>query len=154
QRSGRAGRRAGGTAFILTYAAARPHDRVYFSDPSRIIAGEVSIPNLGVTNPIISSRHLNAMLLSHLLLYLVAHGRVELNLNGPFFAPNLPNGRHFDLLERWREDSSEDLTSIVDRFFAENPDTIGETADACVDRLVNDLASKCSDFERWLLEYE
>ncbi len=154
QRSGRAGRRAGGTAFILTYAAARPHDRVYFSDPSRIIAGEVSIPSLGVTNPIISSRHLNAMLLSHFLRYLVAQGRVDLNLSGPFFAPNFPNGRHFDFLEQWRKDSSEHVTSIVDRFFAENRDASSETADACVDRLVTDLASKCSDFEHWLREYE
>jgi ATP-dependent helicase YprA (DUF1998 family) len=154
QRAGRAGRRAGGTAFILTYAAARPHDRLYFANPIRIIAGEVAVPNLLVTNRIISGRHLNAMLLGHFLRYLARQGRIDLLGSGPFFAPNLPTGRHLDSIPQWKGELGEELVEIVNQFNAENADAPNETPDACINRLTDGLLSLCTDFERWLIEYE
>ena len=117
QRAGRAGRRAGGTAFILTYAAARPHDRVFFNKPQEIIAGEVSLPSLAVDNHIISARHLNATLLGHFLRYLNQSERSDLMRCGSFFADGLPDGPHLDFLDRWKENCSQDLIRIIEHFF-------------------------------------
>jgi len=154
QRSGRAGRRTGGTALILTYAAARPHDRVYFADPPLMISGEVAVPTVGVDNEIITARHLNAALLGHFLRYLDGKGRVDLSVIGSFFAPNLPNGRHVDFIERWRGECAQAIHQVVDRLFAENPDIPLETSEQCVRRLCNELQDCTTNFEGWLSEYE
>ncbi len=159
QRAGRAGRRASGTAFILTYAAPRPHDRLYFAEPRQIIAGEVAVPRLVVSNRIIAARHLNALLLGHFLRYLARQGRNELSRSGAFFAPNQPNGRHLDLLEQWRSESGNELEQLVTRFFDENSldencDVPRELPEACLNRLVESLRARQQDFERWLGEYE
>lgn len=153
QRAGRAGRRAGGTAFILTYAATRPHDRFYFSDPTRIIAGEVAVPYLALENHIISARHLNAILLGHFLRYLRDLGRNDLLKSGPFFAPNLPNSRHVDFISQWQNETAQKISQMLQRFFAENLEPNQETFEASINRFVDGL-SKCREFfEHWLAEY-
>jgi len=153
QRAGRAGRRAGGTAFILTYAATRPHDRFYFSDPARIIAGEVAVPYLALENHIISARHLNAILLGHFLRHLRDLDRAELLKSGPFFSPNLPNGRHVDFLSQWQNETAQKISPMLQRFFTENVEADHETTAASINRFVDGL-SKCREyFEHWLAEY-
>lgn len=154
QRAGRAGRRASGAAFILTYAAPRPHDRVYFSDPTRIIAGEVAVPHLGIGNGIITSRHLNATLLGHFLRWLARLGRQELLQSGAFFAPNSPDGRHADFLGPWREECQAELVQVIQKFSEENWDVPLGTPDVCLNNLENSLKDRCRAFERWLSEYE
>ncbi|MCG3143028.1 MAG: hypothetical protein HONDAALG_00340 [Gammaproteobacteria bacterium] len=154
QRAGRAGRRASGTAFILTYAAQRPHDRVYFSAPTQIIAGEVAVPHLAIGNRIITGRHLNATLLGHFLRWLTRQGRQEVLQSGSFFALNSPDGRHVDFISQWRSESAAELGQIIQNFFEENPDAERAAPDACLNRLANSLRERCRDFERWLGEYE
>lgn len=154
QRAGRAGRRTGSAAFILAYAAARPHDRVYFSDPARIIAGEVAVPTILVDNRIISGRHLNALLLAHFLRYLAAQGRTELLGVQGFFAPNLPNRRHFDSIKVWRMEHLKELGPLIERFFDENPHTSRETPDICLQRLIDGLTKCERNLINWLQEYE
>lgn len=154
QRAGRAGRRASGTAFILTYAAARPHDRVYFADPPRIIAGEVAVPRLMVSNRIIAQRHLNAMLLGHFLRYLAQNGRGELSGGGAFFAPRQVDGCHFDWLERWHNECRLELAQLIQRFFEENLDVPGRTPEECLNLLRDRLGKLKQNFELWLSEYE
>jgi ATP-dependent helicase YprA (DUF1998 family) len=154
QRSGRAGRRASGAAFILTYAAQRPHDRVYFSNPTRIIAGEVAVPQLAIGNRIITGRHLNATLLGHFLRWLTRQGRQEVLQSGSFFAPNLPDGRHVDFIPHWRDDCAAELERVIQNFFEENPDAAPAAPETCLNRLANELTECSLDFERWLGEYE
>jgi Lhr-like helicase len=154
QRAGRAGRRASGAAFILTYAAQRPHDRVYFSNPTRIIAGEVAVPQLAIGNRIITGRHLNATLLGHFLRWLARQGRQDALQSGSFFAPNLPDGRHVDFIPQWRNNCAAELTQIVQNFFEENPDAERAEPGTCLNRLANDLMECSQNFERWLGEYE
>jgi ATP-dependent helicase YprA (DUF1998 family) len=159
QRAGRAGRRASGTAFILTYAAPRPHDRLYFAEPRQIIAGEVAVPRLAISNRIITARHLNALLLGHFLRYLARQGRSELDRSGAFFAPNQPGMRHLELLEQWRAGCGQELEQLVTRFFTENSleancEVSQETPAACLNRLTTALHDRQRDFERWLSEYE
>src|SRR5262249_189106 len=154
QRAGRAGRRASGAAFILTYAAQRPHDRVYFSNPTRIIAGEVAVPQLAIGNRIITCRHLNATLLGHFLRWLTRQERQGVLQSGPFFAPNLPDGRHADFIPQWRKECASELTQTIRTFFEENPDAAAADPEACLNRLANHLTECNQNFERWLGEYD
>jgi hypothetical protein len=154
QRAGRAGRRASGAAFILTYAAPRPHDRVYFSDPTRIIAGAVAVPQLAVNNRIILGRHLNATLLGHFFRWLAQQGRTDIMRTGAFFAPNLPDGRHVDFVAQWRTECATELTNIIQNFFLENPDAERQATEAYLHHLTAALAARCQDFERWMGEYD
>ena len=93
QRSGRAGRRTSGTAFILTWAADRPHDQAYFRAPTEIIRGRVRVPFIALDNSIIQRRHTNAILLSLFLRYRMTAGHNDLDHVGPFF-DEYPESEH------------------------------------------------------------
>lgn len=67
QRAGRAGRRTDGVAVTLMYGQRRPHDRFYFEQPERLIAGANQIPRLDPSNIQIQQRHIRAELLSAFL---------------------------------------------------------------------------------------
>lgn len=67
QRAGRAGRRTDGVAVTLMYGQRRPHDRYYFDQPSRLIAGSNQVPSLDPHNFDIQSRHIRAELLARFL---------------------------------------------------------------------------------------
>ncbi len=67
QRAGRAGRRTDGVAVTLMYGQRRPHDRFYFEQPERLIAGSNQIPRLDPGNQQIQHRHIRAELLSAFL---------------------------------------------------------------------------------------
>lgn len=67
QRAGRAGRRTDGVAVTLMYGQRRPHDRYYFDQPSRLIAGNNQVPSLDPHNFDIQQRHIRAELLARFL---------------------------------------------------------------------------------------
>ena len=67
QRAGRAGRRTDGVAVTLMYGQRRPHDRYYFEQPSRLIAGNNQVPSLDPNNFDIQQRHIRAELLANFL---------------------------------------------------------------------------------------
>ncbi|KYC41676.1 DEAD/DEAH box helicase [Scytonema hofmannii PCC 7110] len=67
QRAGRAGRRTDGVAITLMYGQRRPHDRFYFEQPEKLIAGSNQIPKLDVGNLQIQQRHLRSELLAEFL---------------------------------------------------------------------------------------
>jgi ATP-dependent helicase YprA (DUF1998 family) len=67
QRAGRAGRRTDGVAITLMYGQRRPHDRYYFEEPERLIAGTNQIPRLDPSNVQIQQRHIRAELLAAFL---------------------------------------------------------------------------------------
>jgi len=78
QRSGRAGR-SGQAALILTYCSNySPHDRHYFSDPSAMVSGIVSPPNVDLINEELLISHLNAIYLSEVGLGSLDHSISEL----------------------------------------------------------------------------
>jgi DEAD/DEAH box helicase domain-containing protein len=62
QRVGRAGRRDG-NAFVLTVAAARPHDRYFFESPEEMMAGAVSPPGVFLGAVRVLERQLRAFCL-------------------------------------------------------------------------------------------
>ncbi|PKP47256.1 MAG: DEAD/DEAH box helicase [Bacteroidetes bacterium HGW-Bacteroidetes-11] len=68
QRSGRAGR-SGQTAVVFTYCSyASPHDRHYFKNSIKMVAGEVKAPRIDLINEELIVTHLNAYILTHLKL--------------------------------------------------------------------------------------
>jgi len=64
QRAGRAGRRISSTAFALTFAQRRSHDLTHFSDPRRMVSGEISAPHFKIANEKIVRRHVYATVLA------------------------------------------------------------------------------------------
>lgn len=58
QRSGRAGRRAGSAAFVLTFAKRAAHDLATFGDPVSMIDGEMPTPFVNIENSRIAQRHM------------------------------------------------------------------------------------------------
>jgi len=66
QRSGRAGR-SGQSALVFTYASkVSPHDKHYFSNPVKMVAGIVQPPRIDLTNEELIRSHINATVLSFL----------------------------------------------------------------------------------------
>ncbi len=89
QRAGRAGRRTDGVAVTLMYGQRRPHDRFYFEQPERLIAGANQIPRLEPENVQIQQRHIRAELLSA---FLATQGLgAEKVRIGDFFGLNFDN---------------------------------------------------------------
>jgi superfamily II DNA or RNA helicase len=120
QRAGRAGRRASGTAYILTWASDRPHDQAYYDNPIKIISGRVSVPNILLENDFILLRHLNAILLSQFLRYRYQKGiKIErLTQSGDFFDKNLSEKPHYYFLKQWIDEEKEVIKKYL-REFAE-----------------------------------
>jgi ATP-dependent helicase YprA (DUF1998 family) len=69
QRAGRAGRRDGATAMIVTYCQRRSHDLTYFENPVAMISGVIPAPRLQTDNTKITRRHLYAIVLAAFLRY-------------------------------------------------------------------------------------
>lgn len=64
QRSGRAGR-SGQAALVFTYCSSySPHDRHYFQNREKLVAGSVEAPRLDLANRELLESHLNAFVLS------------------------------------------------------------------------------------------
>lgn len=118
QRSGRAGRRSGGTAFILAWAGERPHDQTYFSDPPEIMDGEVRVPYVETHNELINQRHVNAIILSAFLRYQKVSGRDDLAKIGSFFDLQIADNPHIVSLEKWVNDNHSNIEYSL-RTFAE-----------------------------------
>ena len=115
QRAGRAGRRAGGTAFILTWAPDRPHDQLYFTDPADIIRGRVRVPRISLHNDEIRSRHLNAIFLGEFLRDLNQQ-EGSIRAVGQFFEPQTAASPAIQQLSPWIEERREYLQGLVQEF--------------------------------------
>lgn len=118
QRAGRAGRRAGGTAYILTWASDRPHDQAYYHDPIEIISGKVRVPKITLENDLIAQRHVNALLLSHFLRYRKAEGatKASLTVSGDFFDTKLAEKPHYHYLPAWAESHSQTIQQELESY--------------------------------------
>jgi ATP-dependent helicase YprA (DUF1998 family) len=67
QRAGRAGRRDGSTAMIVTFCQRRSHDLTFFDDPVSMISGTIPAPQLQTQNIKITRRHVYAIVLAAFL---------------------------------------------------------------------------------------
>lgn len=65
QRAGRAGRKKGSAAFVLTYAKLSSHDFTFYARPEEMISGKISAPIFALENEKIIRRHIYAVALSY-----------------------------------------------------------------------------------------
>lgn len=64
QRAGRAGRRAGSAALVVTYAQRRSHDLTQYAAPEAMMTGEIRAPYVPLENERIDRRHAHSVALS------------------------------------------------------------------------------------------
>lgn len=74
QRSGRAGRRVGLPALVVTFCRPRVFDRAHFQNPSRLISGAARPPIIRLGQEILLQRHVNALIWSTFLLAMQDEG--------------------------------------------------------------------------------
>ncbi|MBX7432551.1 DEAD/DEAH box helicase [Mycobacterium sp. Y57] len=78
QRAGRAGRRAGAAALVVTYAMRRSHDLTRFNEPEVMIAGQVRAPYVPLTNARIDRRHAHSVAIAAFFRWLFeTSGRID-----------------------------------------------------------------------------
>jgi hypothetical protein len=120
QRAGRAGRRDGATAMIVTYCQRRSHDLTYFDDPVAMISGIIPAPRLQTSNTKITRRHLYAIVLSAFLRYWKTKTDTKWpNKSGVFF-------RHPDI----NTDALNPVVAGLIEYIGQHPQAIKEAFEA------------------------
>lgn len=111
QRAGRAGRRAGAAALVVTYAMRRSHDLTRFAEPEVMITGAVRAPYVPLTNERIDRRHAHSVAMAAFFRWLLAStGRID-RTAGEFFL---------------EEDGREASVTLVKEFLAPVPQDLVE----------------------------
>jgi ATP-dependent helicase YprA (DUF1998 family) len=109
QRAGRAGRRAGTAALVVTYAMRRSHDLTRFAEPEVMIAGHVRAPYVPLENARIGRRHAQSVAMAAFFRYVFENtGRID-RTAGEFFLT---------------EAGQEPTVALAKGFFAPAPDGV------------------------------
>jgi ATP-dependent helicase YprA (DUF1998 family) len=87
QRAGRAGRRSGTAALVLTYAQRRSHDLSRYQAPESMLTGQVRAPYVPLGNPRIDRRHAHSVALAAFFRNAMDNGGREWKTAGDFFLP-------------------------------------------------------------------
>lgn len=87
QRAGRAGRRTGSAAFVLTFARRGAHDMSIFKDPQSMIDGEMAAPFIKIENDRIAKRHAYSVAFAAFLRNQAERGNTWSRI-ADFFLPN------------------------------------------------------------------
>ncbi len=133
QRAGRAGRRHR-MAVDLTYCRPVSHDRAYFADPLKLLAGRVDPPAFNLRNDLMVAKHVHATVVTRLHQYTRDPSRLEAERRGVdetlkaclpdrvsayLFEGGLVRDRPFDLapLRALIDWSTDDLVAYVERAF-------------------------------------
>ncbi|GAA1865839.1 DEAD/DEAH box helicase [Myceligenerans crystallogenes] len=87
QRAGRAGRRSGAAALVVTFAQRRSHDLTKFADPRVMISGQVRAPYIPLVNERIDRRHAQSIAMAAFFRWVFeSTGRIYRKA-GEFFLP-------------------------------------------------------------------
>lgn len=158
QRAGRAGRRLGSAALVVTFAQRRSHDLHYFDHPAAMVDGHVTPPIISVENEAVVRRHIHAVAWSQFLRGRVDAGFAEprtvselvLDEIGPSVADEFSawlRTRPADLHQCLRRlvpdvaatELGVDTWDWVDRLHAQDEQGIGGWLTACVEDVQRDL---------------
>ncbi|MEU0265686.1 DEAD/DEAH box helicase [Nocardioides sp. NPDC006303] len=127
QRAGRAGRRAGAAALVVTYAQRRSHDLTRFAEPEVMITGSVRAPFVPLTNERIDRRHAQSVAMSAFFRWLFeTTGRIDANA-GAFFLPSDDNQPSVALVEGFLTPVPAQITDSLRRIL---PAEVAERIDA------------------------
>ncbi|MFN8017146.1 MAG: Zn-binding domain-containing protein [Acidimicrobiales bacterium] len=113
QRAGRAGRRAGSAALVVTFAQRRNHDLHYFAHPRDMVDGIVSPPIIEIRNPNIARRHLHAVAFAAFLRDLVDSGDEPAKDVAGFFMP--AGTSHYERFVEWMRSRPDSLVELLDQ---------------------------------------
>ncbi len=109
QRAGRAGRRQGSAAIVVTLAQRRNHDLSWFRDPAPMITGTVRPPVIIIDNPVIGRRHAHSTAVAAWL-------HVEQMFKaGPFALPDETGTSGSDRFVAWLRTKPRDLGDALER---------------------------------------
>jgi ATP-dependent helicase YprA (DUF1998 family) len=115
QRAGRAGRRSGAAALVVTYAMRRSHDLTKFAEPELMITGEVRAPYVPLTNTRIDQRHAHSVAMAAFFRWLFeTAGRID-RTAGEFFLPTDGNDPSVGLVAGFLNPVPADLTEALQR---------------------------------------
>lgn len=136
QRAGRAGRRAGSPALVLTYAQRRSHDLSRYAAPESMLSGQVRAPYVPLGNPRIDRRHAHSVALAAFFRDAKENAGQEWKTAGDFFRPaaerDSPSRRVRGFLTPVPEEVSAALRAVLPKAAA---DQIGVESGAWVDEL-------------------
>lgn len=85
QRAGRAGRRAGAAALVVTYAQRRSHDLTQFAAPESMMTGRIRAPYVPLDNDRIDRRHAHSVALAAFFRWFLANVHGISRTGGEFF---------------------------------------------------------------------
>jgi len=177
QRAGRAGRRHR-MAVDLTYCRPVSHDRAYFAEPLKMLAGRVDAPAFNLRNDLMVAKHVHATVITRLHQYARDQRRSDDELENIentlmtclpdtvtayLFDEGLVRGERFDLepLRALIERNIDDLVAYVESAFrqgwpeADEEVTSAEALLKHVDEMVGDLEVVVARLERrlrWAME--
>ena len=136
QRAGRAGRRAGAAALVVTYAMRRSHDLTRFAEPEVMITGAVRAPYVPLDNDRIDRRHLHSVVLAAFFRWLFENtGRIDRKA-GEFFLEQDGNAPSAPLLEEYLSPVPDDLAHAIRRVI---PPGVSDELDLSGGRWVGEL---------------
>ena len=119
QRAGRAGRRAGKSALVVTFAQRRSHDLHHFREPQRLIDGHVEVPIVSLRNSQIVRRHIHAVAFAAFERRVATAGREPHKDVASFFRPANDQPAAVDEFVDWLRTSPEELGRAVARIAPE-----------------------------------
>ena len=126
QRAGRAGRRSGAAALVVTYATRRSHDLTKFAEPKQMIVGEVRAPYVPLTNARIDRRHAHSVAMAAFFRWLFdGSARIDRKA-GEFFLPVDGNHPSVGLVAGYLDPVPTDLTAALTRIL---PDAVAAEID-------------------------
>lgn len=127
QRAGRAGRRAGAAALVLTYAQRRSHDLTKFQDPITMIAGQMRVPWVPIDNERIGRRHAHSVALASFWAHEKQTRGAEWSTVGDFFGNGHGIPSVVGQLERYLSPVPQHITDALSRIL---PPKVSEEIDA------------------------
>jgi hypothetical protein len=115
QRAGRAGRRAGAAALVVTYAQRRSHDLTRFNEPEVMISGAVRAPYVPLENERIDRRHAHSVALAAFFRWQFdTTGRID-NQAGAFFLGDDANQPSVGLVKGFLDPIPAEITDALRR---------------------------------------
>lgn len=137
QRAGRAGRRTGSAAFVLTFAQRRNHDRNFYDTPVDMIDGVIPTPYIHLENDRIARRHAHSVAIAEFLRMRADAGEPIGNTVSSFFEALPGTATPADEFEEWLRSRPATLQSSLGRLLPINVATrIGVDTWAWADRLL------------------
>ncbi len=176
QRAGRAGRRHR-MAVDLTYCRPVSHDRAYFSEPLKLLAGRVDPPAFNLRNELMIAKHVHAAIVTRLHQYVRDESRSQeerqridgvlrdcmpQRVSHYLFENGLVRDQPFDLsrLEKLLRENRDDLVGYVEEAFRQGwpevdaevttPEALGAHVDGTAERL-SEVIGRLRGRLRWAL---